>query len=178
MAIILENFFPGDPQNSLKEHHAKDVYQKLSILLTKAHAALIRIAYDDKEKERFAQWFGNYSIVAKHLVFNNIRAIHNMVVQREITFRNGGAACRPGDFAYVRLDTGLAKVYLCSHFFNSGRIGIDNAVGTIIHELSHLVANTHDFVYGQEKCRLLAINRPEAARSNADNYQYYCESFA
>lgn len=177
MPLTLENFLQGDPRNTLKMHHARDAYQKLSQILTRAHTALVRIGNDDDEQERFLTWFGTYNQVNKTLVFNNIRAIHRAAVTQNITFRNGGNACQPNDFAYVRLNTGLVKVYLCDQFFNAGRQGIDSTVGTIIHELSHLVANTRDHAYGQIRCRGLATMLPVQARSNADNYQYYCESF-
>ena len=177
MPLILENFVQGDPRNSLKLHHARDAYQKLSQRLIRAHTALVRIAHDDDEQERFLRWFGQYSPANKQQVFNNIQAIHRAVVTQNITFRNGGAACRVGDYAYVRLDTGLAKVYLCDQFFDAGRQGFDSTVGTIIHELSHLTANTQDHAYGQMRCRGLAVAQAAQARSNADNYQYYCESF-
>lgn len=177
MPLMLENFFKEDPQNSLKEHHTRGAYRKISTLLTAAHTALVRIRYDDNEQERVLRWFGQFTIANKQQVFNNIRAIHNVVVNRNITFRNGGAACAVGDYAYVRLNTGLVKVYLCDQFFRAGRRGIDSTVGTIIHELSHLMAHTQDHAYGQIRCRGLATTQEAQARTNADNYQYYCESF-
>lgn len=177
MPLVLENFVQGDPQNSLKVHHARDAYQKLSHCLTRAHTALVRIAHDDDEQERFLRWFGQYSQANKQQVFNKIRAIHRAAVIQNITFRNGGADCVVGVYAYVRINTGLAKVYLCDEFFRAGRVGVDSTVGTIIHELSHLTANTQDHAYGQIRCRGLATTQAAQARSNADNYQYYCESF-
>jgi peptidyl-Lys metalloendopeptidase len=177
MPLVLENFLQGDHERSLKEHLAKDAYSRLSTILSSAHVALIRIANDSKEQERFLKWFGQYNPENKQLVYNKIHAIHNAVVNRNITFRNGGPECRIGDFAYVQLNTGLAKVFLCDSFFRAGRTGIDSTVGTIIHELSHLIANTQDHVYQQIRCRGLATTNPSLARSNADNYEYYCESF-
>lgn len=177
MPLVLENFVPGDPGHTLNVHHARDAYNQLNRMLTAANVALMRVQNDANEQARFARWFGPAIPATVNVVRNKIRAIHRAATVLPITFRNGGAACQIGTYAYVRTHTGLAKIYLCDHFFQSGRAGIDSTVGTIIHELSHLFANTQDHAYGQVNCQNLAANRSAVARQNADNYQYYCEEF-
>ncbi len=178
MPLALENFLKSDLQNSLKECHSREAYRKLSSLLSAAHSALIEMAHEDGGQDNFITWFGEFSQSSRQQVFNNIRAIYTAVITRNITFQNGGGACRSGNNVHVRLESGAAKIYLCDGFFRAGRRGIDSTVGTIIHELSHLIANTHDHASGQMPCRGLAATQSTQARSNADNYQYFCESFS
>lgn len=55
-------------------------------------------------------------------------------------------------------------------------------MGTIVHEMSHTAAGTKDVeqdeepLYGQEDCRRLAMDHPELASINADNYEYFSEA--
>ena len=177
MPLVLENFMPGDPGNTLNQHHARDAYRRLSAKLNAAQAALVRIAHDPIEQNRFTRWFGPYLPATKRVVERKIRAIQHAIVNQRITFRNGGSECRLNTYAYVRPYTGLFKVYLCGLFFRSGRVGADSAMGTIVHEVSHVKAGTQDHEYGQADCLALAVNQSAQARNNADNYQYYCESF-
>ena len=72
--------------------------------------------------------------------------------------------------------------------------------GTLVHELSHNICDTQDVemppasfaahpdwrkedgqgvkCYFEEKCQWLANNVPDLAINNADNYDFYFESFA
>lgn len=177
MPLILENFFTTDRRHTLNVHHTQDAYNQLERKLVAAHSALTRMHYDAAEQARFTTWFGPAIPATVNVVRTKITAIHRAVAVLNITFRNGGSACQIGTYAYVRPHTGLAKVYLCDMFFNSGRQGIDSTVGTIIHELSHIYGQTIDSVYGHAQCQVLAANQSAVARNNADNYQYYCESF-
>ena len=45
------------------------------------------------------------------------------------------------------------------------------------HELSHLVGDTLDPVYGSIQARALAIENPDSAVRCAENYGFYCEMF-
>lgn len=178
MTLVLEDFDAGNSKASLHKHHATDAYRRLSALLTAAHTALVRMGRSDAEQERFRRWFGEYTPASKAVVSNKVKAIHRAVVNREITFCKEATGKYPNVYAYVYPELDQAKVYLCDIFFTSGRHGRDSAVGTIIHELSHIVAQTDDHRYGEIGCRALAIESPVLARENADSYQYFCESFA
>lgn len=79
-------------------------------------------------------------------------------------------------YAYVYKKEKLHNIYLGGAFWNAVAKGYDSKPGTIIHELSHRVHGTDDHVYGQEKAKKLAINDPEKATTNADNYEYLAES--
>ncbi len=46
---------------------------------------------------------------------------------------------------------------------------------TFYHELSHLVGDTLDPVYGDDESKDLALNNPDSAIRCAENYGFYCE---
>jgi Lysine-specific metallo-endopeptidase len=90
----------------------------------------------------------------------------------------------------------LNQMTICKAFYTAPQLGTnDSQVGTILHELSHLVSHTEDVedetsgyftapyvagdhvFYGEEACKWLAKNRPLHARHNADNYLMYLSSF-
>jgi RHS repeat-associated protein len=76
----------------------------------------------------------------------------------------------PGVFAYsYRL--GPLKIVLGPQFFKAPVTGRDSQAGTIVHELSHIVAGTYDFGYGTA---VYALSADQAA-NNADTYEYYAE---
>ena len=82
-------------------------------------------------------------------------------------------------------------VYIGTGFYTAPLLGIDSQVGTVIHELSHVVCSAEDVpnpaggaypdgfadTYGETNCRWLADNYEAQARHNADNYLFYCSSF-
>ena len=53
-------------------------------------------------------------------------------------------------------------------------MGTNSALGTILHETSHLVLATDDHVYGMKSCSELTKGEK---LTNADNYKYYLEIF-
>lgn len=53
-------------------------------------------------------------------------------------------------------------------------LGTNSAAGTIVHEMTHLVLNTDDKVYGMKSCTELTDPNKLV---NADNYKYYSELF-
>lgn len=63
--------------------------------------------------------------------------------------------------------------------------GYDSVPGVLLHELTHHVCNTEDetrpdngeATYGTADCTWLKNNHVDLAANNADNYEYFCESF-
>jgi len=73
--------------------------------------------------------------------------------------------------------TDLGSLSVCPEFFNSkANEGYDSRFGTLIHEFSHMVADTDDHAYGTGDARRLALEHPAQATDNADNYQYFAEA--
>ena len=173
MALIFIDF-----TNSFEKHQAREAYKSIDHLVFRAHSSLIRITYNREEQQRYEQWFGVYSENNKKAVSVIINAIHS-ALRRDVTLIKGGAACDPNDYAYIENHhIGVTlHIHLCPMFFSAGLNGRDTTVGTIIHELSHLLGNTQDHRYGDHACECLARVRPAEARNNVDSYLYYCESF-
>jgi len=91
----------------------------------------------------------------------------------------------PGD-PPARFDQKFTHIWMGKAFFTKSSIyGFDSMAGVVIHELSHTICDTDDEVYpgtttecyGEDLCQRLALNYPEKAVNNADNYEFFCESY-
>ncbi|WP_017721273.1 M35 family metallopeptidase [Kamptonema formosum] len=178
--------------NESQKNQGQKAYNEVRFLLGKANSAIISLQkyspgqnYEPKdieEADRFFKWFG--SINTANLATVRDRVIYPMVRQLEnnsVTIECGGADCERRDFAYVTapgagLGVGII-INLCEAFFTAPLYGTNSQVGTLLHEISHLVGNTNDHKYGQSRCLELAKTNPLEAINNADNYEYYLESF-
>ena len=124
----------------------------------------------------YREWFGvinNRRLYTVHRVYWDIPyyLVHSNNV---VDFVHHGAHCRPGDFAYTCYQCDY--ISFCDSYFRAPLVGFNSKMGTIIHELTHTVKNTDDHEYGMHDCRVLAVNNPDLAVDNADNYEYYSES--
>ena len=54
-------------------------------------------------------------------------------------------------------------MYLCDKYFSAPTVGDNSKMGTIIHEMSHAVAGTDDFEYGEADCQAFAATNPSKA---------------
>jgi hypothetical protein len=67
------------------------------------------------------------------------------------------------------------RIHFCPPLLeNYAALGTNSALGTIVHEMSHLVLGTDDHIYGMLSCSGLT---PPNRVTNADNYKYYTELF-
>jgi len=180
MAVpIYENF----DNNTNHLDLAKKAFDEVRLLLDRASSALASCPHDQSEQDRFIIWFGQYTEQSRKQVHD---IIHTMLIQlrdRPVTINHGGRACAPGVYAYVEgaaISDGLEggpTIFLCNQFFMAPFYGDNSQVGTILHEASHAVGDTEDLGYGRTNCRQLAQYSPAQARSNANNYEFYIESF-
>jgi hypothetical protein len=79
-------------------------------------------------------------------------------------------------FAYVRKGEAENNIYLGGAFWVAANKGIDSSGGTIVHELSHRLADTVDHKYGMDGVLELAKDRPDEGAENADSWEYLAES--
>ena len=80
-----------------------------------------------------------------------------------------------GDLAAVH-KTAPGAIFLTPDFFKLKTTGIDSQMGTIVHELTHIVGiGLHPEVYGTTKTKELAAKDGARARANSDNFQYFLE---
>lgn len=66
-------------------------------------------------------------------------------------------------------------------FFGAGEAGFSSKAGILLHEISHFTlagATRNPKIYGTEEAKMLATTNPNAARMNAENYEYFVESVA
>ena len=177
MKVIFENF---DKKDEDKRQMAKLAHDKLYFYLVKAKFTLLEIresvAHDiqgipllEKNKATFLKWF--ISLDNVNIVLNNISDIHRRFEDEDIILTK---ASDPNAIAFVNADSEKLRINLCEQFWeleeNDERY--DRALGTILHELSHLVCNTADHCYGVNDCQQLSA---ALSVENADSYEYYIE---
>ena len=82
--------------------------------------------------------------------------------------------CEGGNMAFAR--PGLGIIGLCPVFFRASMKGVDSRWGILLHEASHLAAETDDYAYGPTAALILAKDDPQRAARNADNLEYFVET--
>jgi hypothetical protein len=87
---------------------------------------------------------------------------------------NDPPACTGSRMAYASAQRGV--VGLCPGFFRASMDGYDTRWGILVHEASHLAAETNDHAYGPTAALALAKDDPRRAAENADNLEYFVET--
>lgn len=137
------------------------------------------------ETAPFTTWFGhmdNRTEAAR--IFNGVQTIYSNSTDMTVFCPGqtavetvGGyswSACGTSTYASSRKDVMVLKV--CPNFFNLSKDGaIDSQAGSIIHEFTHVYADTEDHEYGCKDTRALP---KEKSVENADSYEYLVETFA
>jgi len=121
----------------------------------------------------YSEWFGVYTAARWGDVSYVINAVSRNSV---VAYRCDNER---GVYAYVYPTDTTHTIYLCQAFWGSADAGgFDTKAGTLIHELSHFnnIGATGDWAYGTPAARDLARSNPGRAITNADNYEYFCES--
>ncbi|KAA0254387.1 MAG: hypothetical protein EDX89_10340 [Acidobacteria bacterium] len=191
--------------SSLHRTNLAPAVKRASQLLTQAWIGLARVKMDTHEKKRFEYYFAKpMTDAALTKVKDVLKAVHDVVCARRITLyyrgdkapttlakndtpkwlRDQGAnALGPDDsYGFVYADVqrpGEYHVFLGKDFFaDASRHGKDSMSGVIIHEMTHLLKNTDDHAYGEADAHALVTGPNKAqALENADNYEYFVESF-
>jgi len=117
------------------------------------------------------------------------------VIPATIMTPNGGYALSTlFAWAIPKGADGKPHVFLCDVFYatngkgphdsmKTGEDWSDNIGGVMLHEMSHALCGTKDNIYpgtgnacyGRQLCSDLALNYPDLAVDNADNFEIYCE---
>jgi hypothetical protein len=122
----------------------------------------------------YVEYFGSF----KQARFDKVKGKYEKVTTRmegeTFTYDLTGTGCRPNWFAYTH--KGDTTIWLCDLFWSAPPSGVDSQDGTVVHEHSHSDAVTDDIVYGQANAKQLAVNKPDDAVQNADNYEYFAET--
>ena len=153
-------------------------------LLNDSHTEAIRIAKDASDTldaamlhtsgTRYRLWFGLPDNQRQLLVTNNFNKIYTALDTENIHFN---CDCTEDIFAYV-YPSEHYNITLCNTFWEAEIAGSDSKSGTIIHEMTHfnVIGSTEDYKYGTTDTLELAIDNPQQAVNNADNYEYFAEN--
>ena len=122
---------------------------------------------------RYVRWFGCPDQKRLTKATNNFGKIQQALTGSQITFINSGGN-EYGHTVPIFKIFGL-KIDLGRDFWTAPLTGQDSRAGTIVHEMSHLVAGTGDYAYGPQDSQSLAHGNPNHAVTNADSHEYYVE---
>ena len=131
------------------------------------------LAAPQTKKARVQTWFGVNQV---NNVATKLQRMIGVLEKKKITYTFDGPRCDPTDLAYTFPKT--REIFLCPLYNVASTLqGSDNKMGILTHELSHAIVSTDDKAYGQNNCKVLARNFPNDAINNADNFEYFVESF-
>ncbi len=121
---------------------------------------------------RYTTWFGPpYRSYYDYVIANYKRVYGSMWKdQYTIDLTGTGSSCSN---AYAYTKYGTMTIWLCEAFWTLPMSGLDSKTGTLLHEVTHDIAGTFDYTYGEANCEALAAINPFKAVHNAANYKYF-----
>lgn len=182
--------------SAAQETQIKKIVSTASDALTKAYAVHIK----GSDSAEFTKWFGtgNRNTVKEILHKMNYAMLNGNI---DISYNSGGH-CDGGNTNAVAFmpahgwnvaNVNQAKnvnfnLVICPRLLKiMSSLGSDNQsqVGTLLHEISHLLGGTDDetdpttgnIAYGAAAAKNLAKNHPGLAINNAENFGFYISSF-
>lgn len=141
-----------------------------------AQAALQLETTPGSSNTLYTDWFGTFDQGRYDTVTDHYSDINKVLETETVTYDLTGSGCQPSWYAYTY--SGSRTVWLCSQYLSAPQIGTDCKFGTLIHEWSHAVSDTNDYVYGETAAGNLANTDPGKAIDNADNHEYFTEHLA
>ena len=136
-------------------------------------AEAIRLVREDPDHAHVRRWFGEGSRKAIRITLELTAARLENVEGLDIRC-NDPPSCPGGRFAYARERDLVLGV--CPPFFRARMDGTDSRWGILIHEATHIAANTRDHAYRPNGALALAKEDGMRAIENADNYEYFVET--
>lgn len=134
-------------------------------------AGAIRLVREQPDNPHITRWFGDSprKTIGMALELTRARLMDSDALEIRC---NDPTGCPGGRFAYAR-DLILG---LCPPYFRARMDGTDSRWGILIHEASHIAANTRDHAYRPNGALALAKQDSARAAANADNYEYFIET--
>lgn len=136
-------------------------------------AAALRMVREQPDHAHVRRWFGDASPKVIGMTLELTAARLADVSALDIRC-NDPDACPGGRFAYARERDLVLGV--CPPFFRARMDGTDSRWGILVHEGSHIAANTRDHAYRPNGAMRLAKENSARAAENADNYEYFVET--
>lgn len=150
--------------------------QRREVLNAWANALLLALnASEARADDLFITWFGAYDPDRFDYVMDNYRRVYNSMREDQYTIDFTGTGCKSSWAAYTH--KGGRTIWLCKLFWTLPISGMDSKIGILLHEDTHAVAMTYDFVYGPANCQALAVQNPDMAVDNASNYMYFAVTY-
>lgn len=154
------------------EHHQPILDQALAEARRRI-AEAVRLMREEPEHAHVRRWFGDAGRktvrMTLELTATRLESLDGVEMRC-----NDTSACPDGRFAYAReMDMILG---VCPPFFRARMDGTDSRWGILIHEATHLAANTRDHAYRPNGALALAKQDGLRAAENADNYEYFVET--
>jgi hypothetical protein len=135
--------------------------------------AAIRLVREEPDHAHLRRWFGDAPrkavLMTLELTAERLAAPDSFEIHC-----NDPSGCPGGRFAYARQREPV--IGLCPTYFQARMEGTDSRWGILIHEASHIAANTSDHAYRPNGALVLAKQDPLRAAGNADNYEYFVET--
>lgn len=152
----------------------------------------VRVVRDTPSHPGIRQWFGNapHQVVLSALQRSAMRLANTAGFDIHC---NDPDRCAPNIAAYVqawsrtlrdaegrptatyRIDEGQV-IGVCPPFFRARMDGTGTRWGYLVHEVTHVAAETRDHAYGRNASLALARENGMRAAENADNYRYFVET--
>lgn len=155
---------------------AEAAFKAVMPIVKNADSALAKMSAKDVSA-LYKTWFGQPSDARLGTVKQTIGDLSTLLhTTQKLTVECQPPRCTGGEFARTAYQNDY--IALCKGFFEAPLRGEDSQVGTLLHELTHLVANTNDYTYGREDARKRADGNPNDAVVNADSYEYFMEDLS
>ncbi|WP_425623796.1 M35 family metallo-endopeptidase [Agrobacterium radiobacter] len=164
--------------NCTKEHRTSTnkAFARITPIAKKAAKAVHDMTVE-KTSPLYETWFGEVNPTRLARVQSTIGGVRDLLQKKEtFTVECVPQRCGNGTFAL----TAHKKDYigLCAAFFKAPLTGEDSRSGTLLHELTHVVAGTQDYTYGRTNAQKRAAGNPNEAVNNADNYEFFMEDLS
>lgn len=134
------------------------------------------------QNDDYDTWFGTYSVQNAQTVLNTFQQIILTMAnpKQVMQIKAGSAATSCTGTLYGYSGYHAPYIALCDTLFGSTLSEWwywtdwdDERMLTVVHEMTHLVANTVDGAYGESASAELAETDPAEAVETADNYAYF-----
>ena len=139
-------------------------------------AAGLQVAMANPNDPRMVRWFGEgHQRRVVEVLQATIRQMDN-ASDFTIACASSAYCVQRNPMAYTSHANRV--VGFCRGFFRAALTGEDSRFGALIHELTHLAAQTQDHAYSRPNARTLAMKEGNRAANNADSYEYFCETLS
>jgi hypothetical protein len=135
----------------------------------------------------YSKWFGTYASANAERVRAVLKQVHARLISQRLAFVCSTKSDETCGEAYAWVLPATDVIRLCSGYFSlpsidrahgGEDINYGSREGTLIHEISHAVADTEDPCISWVDCRSLAARSAADAINSANSYESFAEDIA